>query len=470
LFNIPSAASNISEWDSAWERLLPTLSVFEVFRVVGPKWLLNSYRDLDRCKAFLRSEELVAKLWDELTGKGKKKTLFVHVWLLAREEDRRRHVLRGISEACGYAVLGQDARALCPEITTSALLKHGGWGFVQLAHLCAEGVKKVGVGTGLTVLWSDWWAGAVRSHLRSPTGETVRIHPSLSIERELFILAVILLTITSVLQELDYKSPIATLLRTKSFFTGLWTKAIVEGKIQCEYCTGHPSELGDKVKYMRCSGCKNNTRLPIVRYCSQSCQREDWMSHKTRCGKSGKPTSAEADSGCWRWAVPDDPVEAGIPKKVDIEQIFPHHLDKPAHPSRPHSPALDRQISLLKVDADADYFVFDETDQPVRFAVSDEDKWMKMSFRDLREMAFFGNGENMAIESITEYLLRNMADRPGLSREMILAQIAREYGQDLADLAVEFEQAGRERGYDGHATLLESMSRDMPKIVFHLRD
>jgi hypothetical protein len=181
-FNIPSTASDISQWDCAWERLLPTLSISDVFPVISRKWLriLNPHPIDDYGERFFRSEELVMKLWDELTEKN---TIFVHVWLLLKEEDCKRHVLNGIKEACDYAILGQDVRALCPEITTSALLKHDGWGFVQLAHNCADGVKRAGVRAGIAVLWSDWFARAAIL----PAGETINPHTQLSVQRDLFI-------------------------------------------------------------------------------------------------------------------------------------------------------------------------------------------------------------------------------------------------------------------------------------------
>ena len=61
------------------------------------------------------------------------------------------------------------------------------------------------------------------------------------------------------------------------------------------------------------------------------------------------------------------------------------------HPSRPHNRALQRQVSLLTGDKLADYFLFDELERPIRFAI--HGTWAKISFRVLRSDAMFGATE-----------------------------------------------------------------------------
>jgi hypothetical protein len=53
----------------------------------------------------------------------------------------------------------------------------------------------------------------------------------------------------------------------------------------------------------------------------------------------------------------------------------------PAHAAL-YSPALQRQVALLTVDKMADYFLFDEMDRPIRFAIKEQ--MVKMGFRVIR--------------------------------------------------------------------------------------
>jgi hypothetical protein len=46
---------------------------------------------------------------------------------------------------------------------------------------------------------------------------------------------------------------------------------------------------------------------------------------------------------------------------------------------REYSQALQRQLSLINADKEADYFLFDTDDLPVRVVL--HDTWMKMAFR-----------------------------------------------------------------------------------------
>jgi hypothetical protein len=188
-FNIPNINSDISLWDQAWERVLPTLSSLrDVFPVLSQKWQSNqpgtsaqSVAPKELEQRLCRFQELIAKLWEELIDRS-----FIHVWLLLSEGEQRGYLLSGIKGACEYASLGQDARALCPEITVSTMLKHNGWGFALLANNCATAVREAGKGVNVTHLWSNWWFGAVR--LPANLAEEIRFPlAGLTLQRDEFI-------------------------------------------------------------------------------------------------------------------------------------------------------------------------------------------------------------------------------------------------------------------------------------------
>jgi len=65
------------------------------------------------------------------------------------------------------------------------------------------------------------------------------------------------------------------------------------------------------------------------------------------------------------------------------------------HPLRPHSPALQRQVSLITADKEADYFLFDEADVPIHFEIHNTS--IKLTFRMLRMDSMY-NVEQKGLE------------------------------------------------------------------------
>jgi hypothetical protein len=58
---------------------------------------------------------------------------FVTMWLLLDEAERKRYLFQGMKETCERVSLHYDTRALCPEITMTAMLKHSGKAFTNFA-------------------------------------------------------------------------------------------------------------------------------------------------------------------------------------------------------------------------------------------------------------------------------------------------------------------------------------------------
>ena len=130
-----------------------------------------------------------------------------------------------------------------------------------------------------------------------------------------------------------------------------------------------------------------------------------------------------------------------------------------ANPNIPlsYAPALQRQVDLLTADKTADYFLFDDTDSPVRVVIHDH--WMKMAFRTLRTDSLSAN-EKHGLEALAEYLIKIMGEKPGLSRGRILEQLEREYGGDVAEKVAQFEQMSVMNGFEG-STFLEVMGGNL---------
>jgi hypothetical protein len=122
---------------------------------------------------------------------------------------------------------------------------------------------------------------------------------------------------------------------------------------------------------------------------------------------------------------------------------------------------LQKQISLLRADKDAEYFLFDDKGSPVRF--ESDDYWIRRIFRIVRGEAFDHENLRPGPDVLAEYLIKVMASTPGLSRQRILAQFDQEYGvrTSLDVAALELEGTMSRSG----ATQLEIMSRQAPDFM-----
>jgi hypothetical protein len=74
-----------------------------------------------------------------------------------------------------------------------------------------------------------------------------------------------------------------------------------------------------------------------------------------------------------------------------------------------------------------------------------------------------GHGNNMLM-ALAEYLIKVMAQKPGLSREMILAQLEGEYGGGVATKVAEWEKLAAKNG-EGRGTFLEAQSGSMKQAL-----
>jgi hypothetical protein len=125
---------------------------------------------------------------------------------------------------------------------------------------------------------------------------------------------------------------------------------------------------------------------------------------------------------------------------------------------RQYSPALQRQISLLTADKSADYFLFDEADQPVRIVLFD--MWTRLQFRQMRMGAWSENCSDglMYTAVMAQHLVKHWGSQPGLSREGILRQFGLEYGEDVKGEIADLERKGVQRGL-GEESFLDMTTR-----------
>jgi hypothetical protein len=180
-------------WDKAWEKALRTVSPSEdVYPKLGCLWRRDlSDKGDDHFKYISDgmhyraswSQGMVVRMVD-----GFKDNLrhLVTAWMLLDESEQRRHLLNGIMDACHSTIpFDSDARALCPEITTSAMMKRNGQAFIDFARNLAKGIQETDPDKKPYLLPSDWWRSAVQEPEPSETTKFVFIH--LSVQRNEFI-------------------------------------------------------------------------------------------------------------------------------------------------------------------------------------------------------------------------------------------------------------------------------------------
>jgi hypothetical protein len=198
---------------------------------------------------------------------------------------------------------------------------------------------------------------------------------------------------------------------------------------------------------------------------ARACQKADWCNHKKHCGKEkvAKRLPGTIHDPFWYYPVLDtlhhvQPSPNGTAPVTVVGFGVPH-------PSRTYSPALQRQISLLEGDQAADYFLFDDSDRPIRLVIYES--VVKLCFRTTQASAIY-SATPKNLDVIAEYLIKAMAHQPGLSRERILAQLQREYGENMAETMAAFEAKVAKRlenGYRSGTTVLESISGNVGNMV-----
>jgi hypothetical protein len=168
--NITSFESDPWRWNKDWEKALRTLSSSkDVYPIMGqifkkgrrdPSELSMVYQGF---KAVVcETQNKLVKLWDEM----EEREDFVTAWLLLEEKERKRHLLKGMEEACQDLPFAQDSRAFCPEVTVSSMLTQRGRAFVDFIRAYTEGKKDVGEDTSYA-LPNEWWDNALEGSPQS---------------------------------------------------------------------------------------------------------------------------------------------------------------------------------------------------------------------------------------------------------------------------------------------------------------
>jgi hypothetical protein len=170
---IPSIKKDPLLWNKGWEKALPKLSAHRhVYPEMGKRYYKKE--DWDRIKISThrrelkdrvrKAQQMTVELWEFLLDKGD----FMTVWFLLNEDERQPHLLKGLQETCLVVKFQKDARALCPEITITAMSKRKGRGFVEFLDAYRKGIKDLGQGqVKLYAVPSAWWDKALEGTSQS---------------------------------------------------------------------------------------------------------------------------------------------------------------------------------------------------------------------------------------------------------------------------------------------------------------
>lgn len=150
-------------WNKEWEKHLHTLSasddVFPSMRVLYRKdsWTEETIAEhLGQIRAqLLEGQKLLVDLWADV----QQGEHFTTAWLLLEEGERKRHLLKGLEESISSGTFREDYRALCPEITITAMIKQRGRAYIEFFKTFTKGKAEAG-DDNVYRSPSAWWDSA----------------------------------------------------------------------------------------------------------------------------------------------------------------------------------------------------------------------------------------------------------------------------------------------------------------------
>ncbi|RDB20658.1 hypothetical protein Hypma_012229 [Hypsizygus marmoreus] len=445
-----------TRWNKEWEKALRSLAagppkeIFDLFGdVLGRLFAQHTNPDVEPVHWLQTQKDDVRKfqkittdMYNMLDEKGHFRT----AWILLDEKERQRHIQNGLREACDL----DKGRAFFAFIDDYRK---------NITNAAPE----------IYIVQSAWWETVANSC--GPLTESAEtIVSSITLSRNEFIAAFAAHVGLSILKDFALGSPgmnpVVEMIDTEPIFARGIGKALANVRskplIRCENCTKSPDMIEGSPKFMMCSVCKSKLDF-VVHYCSLTCQKDDWRNHKKHCGRQKVSKKLRGTVNDPYWMHPDVPeyVRDSIPSPAENVAITDLGFPPPNH-SRSYSPALQRQIMLCLGDKNVDYFLFDASDHPIRvYLPPTTTRWL---FREMRTAALSSEPEH-GVLTMGEYLIKRMSDQPGLSRERILDQLGREYGEDMKAKITQFETFSVVGGVLPGSTFLEKMGENVTTMM-----
>lgn len=176
-----------TRWNKDWEKHLRTLSASDALLTMRALYRKDALTEgiiaaeLEKLKLkVLEGQKLLADIWADVEEGGH----FVTAWLLLPEAERKRHLMKGIEESISKGTFREDCRALCPEITTTALMKQRGQPYLEALKKFSKGKAEAG-GGNVYHFPSSWWDSA-KDHTPDETIHDMA-YTLLTLDRDYFI-------------------------------------------------------------------------------------------------------------------------------------------------------------------------------------------------------------------------------------------------------------------------------------------
>ncbi|KAK6977504.1 MYND-type domain-containing protein [Favolaschia claudopus] len=357
---------------------------------------------------------------------------FENRWVLAGPDERGKHILGAMATVCSKARHIHNARAYCPELRLMPL-SHDREAFLSLLKgVMLEDASFIPSEPKSTPN-AAWDAFAGMQRLSSQTDEEKIVLATILVVRTNLISSIVLLTMRSffgnkapsltiervdqkpqrarpraeLIEVVGYKAANARMKDEKSGAMDMYRQQLdicsYEG---CANTASKPS-----VRFSRCARCAKIERS--VLYCSRECQRADWNgSHKAICGR----------------ALDFDTVSKAVKHPTQGPSSRPH-IGLPVNGFKRSIP-LVRQVTQLNLNPSVDYYLWNADNEQITFEFG-PNTYPRFKFRELRERAMT-TGDFIQVGVIAHSLCiifssDRTQNKQGLTPEMIVAQMAREY-------------------------------------------
>ncbi|KAJ6594667.1 hypothetical protein B0H19DRAFT_1247324 [Mycena capillaripes] len=377
-------------------------------------------------------------------------------WMLAGADVRGKHILGAMAAVCSKSGNLNEARRYCPEIRLMRL-RLDGKVFLNLVKSVMLGDASFIPSEPTYVSHPGWdaWA-ATQRNINDSEAKKIALEEILILRTKL-ICHIVQFTIRSffgkdppqLIVSKEHKSiqnpkakrflgaqakielvaalgPEAGKARAKEDNAGTMAR-ISERLGHCSYlgCTKFEPEDGS-VKFARCKPCFEQMQRQVL-YCSPKCQKADWkLRHKAVCCK---PLDFETVTKAVEHPISASTSDTRIGSPIDGFK---------------RSIALTAQVTALNVNPAVDYQLYDGHNQPldVDFGADTYPQWR---FRVNRELAMT-TGDRTSVARMAHFicamwLSKRKSDRRGITPNMIVAQLAREFAFDgLRDAVLAMQQ------------------------------
>ncbi|KAF8990201.1 hypothetical protein BDQ17DRAFT_1433967 [Cyathus striatus] len=355
--------------------------------------------------------------------------LFEHGWKLYSSSERRNHMLEGLVRSSINFPEVEILRALCSEITIEALEKEEGSLFVNLLKFYkVTDSSKLTPETRRSYPHPKWADEMKREHEKDSGSMRAVMWEIIQLQRDVYICNFLSETLKSCMGAPPPPPPVVinrclegrreyyikNKPSVKNYERNLTMKKSVINELMQQWKDGITGAA-----HRKCLSCGDAWKV----FNGKTCQKDDWLIHKTICGKRLTPETTKNIFTPQHSITPEQHIP---PAKVVT-----------------HSPTLEHQISLLSdpVNANVGYFLFAPSGN--RYSVYfHDDATLRMVFDDIRYAAIM-KSDKVCIALLTQHLICHglyMTGAKDMTEHDIISQLQSEFPSiPIASIATRFD-------------------------------